>query len=712
MDIPIDAFIDEARELIQVLEDGLLTIESKIDEGEKDVELLNEIFRSAHTIKGSAGLFGLEYVVEFTHDLENILDRARDGTLELSVDLNSILLLATDFLRALIEICANQEPITPEVVARGYDITEKLSPWLQPSEDLNLLEQNQSTQEYSAADNFDHCWFIAWTMQQDALKHGLDPIAIIKYLASLGTLEYCEVDDSSCPSAGFDPEVLYLKFAVAITSSASKSDIEDAFVFVQDESEIKIIPPRSAIEKYVEAISEQKFKGEKLGAILVQAGAISQSQLDKALELQSNIKLPTKQLGEILEEKVGLSKEVVDVAITQQKIQRTAPGKSIRVDSARLDQLINLVGELVINQQAVGVHCDRLADMLLNESVESMVGLTEQVRDAALNLRMVQIGETFQRFRRVVRDTAGELGKDIKLVLIGEETELDRSMVEKVTDPLTHIIRNSIDHGIEQKTLRLENGKSAQGKIKISARHESGNVVIEVEDDGGGIDHKRIREKAIEKGLIAEDASLSENELINLIFHPGFSTADAVTNLSGRGVGMDVVRRNIEELQGSVQVLSKIGVGTLMTIRLPLTMAIIDGFHVSASKTDFIIPQNTLVECLDFSSIEHVKGGDCVNLRGDYVPYVKLSALLNLPAQDSNNKNLVIVQFGRQRAGILVDQLFGEMQTVVKPLSPIFKSLKGVGGCSLLGNGDIAFILDVAQIIDMAAFKEHSAHSV
>lgn len=712
MDIPIDAFIAEARELIQVLEDGLLTIESQIDSGEKDVELLNEIFRSAHTIKGSAGLFGLEYVVEFTHDLENILDRARDGTLEISVDLNSILLRATDFLSALIEICANQEPISPDVVARGYAITEKLSPWLEPPATSTSFEKDTYNQDDDSADKFEHCWYVTWTMHKDAMRHGLDPIAIVKYLAGLGTLEYCEVDDSACPAVDFDPEALYLKFSVAITSRASKSDIEDAFVFVQDDSEIKIIPPRSAIEKYIEAIKEQKFRGEKLGEILVQAGAISQDQLNKALNLQSSIELPTKQLGEILEEKVGLSKEVVDVAVTQQKVQRTAQGKSIRVDSARLDQLINLVGELVINQQAIGAHSDRLADMLLSESVESMVTLTEQVRDAALNLRMVQIGETFQRFRRVVRDTASELGKDIKLVLIGEETELDRSMVEKVTDPLTHIIRNSIDHGVEQKTQRVANGKPAQGKIKISARHESGNVVIEVEDDGGGIDHMRIREKAIEKGVIAEDASLSEAELVNLIFHPGLSTAEAVTNLSGRGVGMDVVKRNIEELQGSVQVLSKVGVGTLMTIRLPLTMAIIDGFHVSASNTDFIIPQNTLVECLDFGSIEHVKGGDCVNLRGDYVPYVKLSELLNLPTQETNNKNLVIVQFGRQRAGILVDKLFGEMQTVVKPLSPIFKSLKGVGGCSLLGNGDIAFILDVAQIIDMAAFKEHLIHSV
>lgn len=706
MDIPIDSFIAEARELIQVLESGLLTIESHSELGQIDSELLNDIFRAAHTIKGSAGLFGLEYVVEFTHDLENILDRARDGELEITVDLNSVLLKATDYLSLLIETCAEQQPITPDIVGKGYEITELLSPWLDDDESEPELIETAATTE---PDDFNHCWVISWSMQRDALKNGLDPIAIIKFLSNIGTLEYCAIDDSDCPEDEFDPEALYLKFAVALTSNASKEDIEDAFLFVKDESDIKIVAPQSAVEKYIEAIKHQKNKGAKLGEILIQAGVINQEQLEKALNIQSELELPKKQLGEILHEKTGVSQDVVNVAVTQQKIQRVTGGKSIRVDSARLDELINLVGELVINQQAIGVHNERIGDSLLDESVNSMVGLTEQVRDAALNLRMVQIGETFQRFRRVVRDTASELGKDIELVLIGEETELDRSMVEKVTDPLTHIIRNSIDHGIEQQAHRIANGKAAQGKIKITAQHESGNVVIEVEDDGGGIDPERIKAKAIEKGLITEDAGLTDQELVNLIFHPGFSTAAAVTNLSGRGVGMDVVKRNIEELQGSVQVISKLGIGTLMTIRLPLTMAIIDGFHIATSKTDFIIPQNTLVECIDFDSVERTEGGNGVNLRGEYVPYLTLSKLLNLPEQDFSKQNLVIVQFGKQRAGILVDELFGEMQTVVKPLSPIFKSLKGVGGCSLLGNGNIAFILDVAQLIEMAAIKEHAA---
>ncbi len=701
MDLPLDTFIAEARELLTVLESGLL----KMDRTGQSSEALNEIFRAAHTIKGSAGLFGLDYIVEFTHDIENILDQSREGLIEIDPQLCSVLLKSVDHLSELIDLSEQAKPVCMETVSKGLELKKQLCPWVEgcvpiEADDHCQLPASDVEENDRPVLNTDECWFISWEMQQGVLKNGMDPLAVIKYLNSIGEVLYCHVDDSVLP-LDLDVENLYLKFSVALMTAAEKSEIEDAFLFVKDDSKIQFVPPKSKIEQYIQLIRKAVPKGEKLGEILVGCGIVSAADVEGALKVQSEIEIPKRQIGEILQAEAHVPKAVVESALQQQKIAKMGSSKLIRVDAKRLDQLINLVGELVINQQAINLHSNRINDSHLDESVIYMMGLTEQVRDSALSLRMVAIGDTFQRFHRVVRDTASELGKKIELLISGEETELDRSVVEKLVDPLTHIIRNSIDHGIESCDEREAKNKPVEGVIKLRAFHESGNIVIEIEDDGRGIDTNRLRTKAIEKHIITEDQKLSQTELTNLIFHPGFSTAEAVTNLSGRGVGMDVVKRNIEELQGSIQVVTKVNVGTLLTLRLPMTMAIIDGFLTATAGTDFIVPKNTLVECIDFDSVEHLDGATSVNLRGDYVPYVPLDVILNLPQSEDCRKKLVIVQFGKQRAGILVDELIGEIQAVVKPLNPIFRRLKGVGGCSLLGSGDIAFILDVPQLIQM-----------
>jgi two-component system chemotaxis sensor kinase CheA len=323
-------------------------------------------------------------------------------------------------------------------------------------------------------------------------------------------------------------------------------------------------------------------------------------------------------------------------------------------------------------------------------------------------LRMVPMAETFQKFKRVVRDTAKELGKEIELEIEGAETELDRSMVEKLNDPLMHIVRNAMDHGIESVEVRQSRDKSRAGTISLKARHDAGNIVLDISDDGGGLDLDRIRKKAVANGVIDEGTQLSRHELFQLIFHPGLSTAEKVTNISGRGVGMDVVKRNISELQGSIEIDSELGVGTQFTIRLPLTLAIIDGFHVAAGNIDFIVPQNTILECVDLGSLSHVKGQSCVNLRGEQIPYIRLQKIFSLQATEEAREKMVVVQFGDKRAGIVVDVLHGEIQTVVKPMGPIFQALKGIGGSSLLGTGAVALILDVQQLIGFAINKEHS----
>lgn len=395
------------------------------------------------------------------------------------------------------------------------------------------------------------------------------------------------------------------------------------------------------------------------------------------------------------------------------KEQSTSTNKQIRVDSDRVDHLINLIGELVINQQRIDLLANKTKSPQLIEAVCDFEGFTEQIRDAALSLRMVPIGGTFQRFKRLVRDTAQQLGKNVELLVEGADTELDRLMVEKLTDPLTHIVRNAMDHGLESIEQRLAAGKAAQGQLKLAAYHSAGHIIIEISDDGNGINKEMVREKAIAKGIMHAESILTDNELFHLIFHPGFSTAAAVTNLSGRGVGMDVVKRNVEALQGNIEISSETGAGSTFKIRLPLTLAIIDGFHVESHNTHFIIPQATIIECIDLDNHIDIDGRHCINLRGDMIPYLNMEevfrlgspivpSLANTPLVEHKKTELVIVEFGGELAGIAVDKLNGEIQTVVKPLGPIFNPLKGIGGSSLLGSGEIAFILDIPQLIELA----------
>lgn len=701
MDIPIDIFATEAHELLALMEAGLLKLEMGLDpEGAEYQETVNEIFRAAHTIKGSSGLFGLEAVVAFTHTMENLMDCVRDGEVSVNAELVGLLLLCSDHVAALVNAYLDTGSVDDDLLQRGNELLAHLTPWLPADSQQieNPLPQPLTDPSHAG------CWHISLRLSRDTLRNGMDPIAILRYLSGLGEIRYCAVLDDELPLQDFNPEIFYLGFAIGLVGRLQKADIEDAFVFVRDDAEITIIPPQDSRDQLLQMIKAQQGKNRRLGEILLRCGAITELELDTALRQQKNPAVPKKALGEILVANKAASELLVDAALLRQR-QKT-PARMIRVDAERLDNLINLIGELVINRQRVDILTASLEDQDLQESVASLGGLTEQVRDAALNLRMVAIGETFQRFKRIVRDTAQELGKDIELVLQGEETELDRSMVEKLTDPLTHIVRNAIDHGIESREQREQRGKNLQGTIKLSAYHDAGNVVIEIQDDGGGINTARVHERAVEKGLLEQDVEYSEHQIHQLIFHPGFSTAEKVTNMSGRGVGMDVVKRNVEDLQGAVEIKSYTGEGTLITVRLPLTLAIIDGFHVNSAGTNFIVPQATIVECLDFNSVRRLEGGNSIQLRGDLVPYVPLQELLDLSGKVNSQKKLVVVQFGEERAAVVVDELFGELQTVVKPLSPIFGNLKGIGGCSLLGNGEIAFILDIPQLIALATSSE------
>ncbi len=707
MDSVLNTFIAEAEELLADMESSLL----RIGEGECNSEILDEIFRAAHTIKGSAGLFGLNHIVDFTHKVESVLDLARDKDIVIDDQLLGILLKCGDHIAQLVQLVVDDADLDDQQRNQGVILLNSLSPWLNDTEDdCTSVENSTVARAGEEEEETSGVWHISLRMGEDALRNGMDPMSIFRYLESMGSLTYLMVvDEKLAVSESFDPESLYLGFELGLETVSSRDEIESAFMFVREEADINIIPPNSAVDEYVSLIKSILNGESRLGEMLVECGATTALEIQQALSEQADRKTVGEakaSLGEILVETNSVPSEVVDAALDQQKKSRNAAIRFIRVDADRLDGLITLIGELVINQQRVDLLTENIESAELNEAVHSLGGFTEQIRDAALTLRMVQIGETFQRFKRVVRDTAADLGKSIELVVEGEETELDRSMVEKLTDPLTHIVRNSIDHGIEASEVRVARGKPPTGTIKLSAYHESGNIVLEISDDGGGLSADKIRNKAIANGIIDESQSLSDHEIHQLIFNAGLSTAEEVTNLSGRGVGMDVVRRNIESLQGAIDIDSRFEQGTTLKIRLPLTLAIIDGFHVECKGAHFIIPQATIVECMDFDTVENLSGRNSVNIRGELVPYIPLEQLFSLSGDDSDHTNLVVVQFGNERAAIVVDALHGETQTVVKPMSPIFQSLRGVGGSSLLGSGDIAFILDVPQLIAFAVEAE------
>ncbi|MGV8837571.1 chemotaxis protein CheA, partial [Cellvibrio sp.] len=637
LDGALQTFFAEADDLLNSMEAALL----RLDEGDKDMETINEIFRAAHTIKGSAGLFGLDDIVSFTHIVENVLDRARDGKIVITSDLLSIFLPCRDHIAVLVENARHEQENDAECLAQGKALLNSLQPWLDAVPQTAVASApviGASPKNNSSAETNHDAWHISVRLGPDLLRNGMDPLSILRFLRTLGDITHITTITDHLPEYNdYDPEQLYLGFEITLVSNASQQQIEDAFMFVREDSDLKLIPPRSNIEAYVNLIKSLPENAQRLGEILVKSHAITFQELDAALATQKQQAKTTGavgMLGDILIEEQSIAPEIVNAALDKQKkiSEKKTSGENrfIRVDAERLDVLINLIGELVINRQRVDLLSSKMGNPTLIEAVTSMGNFTEAIRDAALTLRMVPIGDTFQKFKRVVRDTAKSIGKEIELEIEGAETELDRSMVEKLNDPLMHIVRNAMDHGIEAIAVRQTRGKPDSGTIKLTARHDAGNIVIGIHDDGGGLDVERIRKKAIANGILEEGIHLSRQELFQLIFHPGLSTAEQVTNLSGRGVGMDVVKRNIEELQGGIEIESEIGVGTSFSIRLPLTLAIIDGFHVTAGHIDFIVPQNTILECVDLNSLSHVQGQNCVNLRGEQVPYIRLREIFSL----------------------------------------------------------------------------------
>ena len=721
MDEIVSVYIQESRELLAEMETGLLRLEQAPD----DHDNINAIFRAAHTIKGGAGVIECRYIEQFTHAVENLLDKLRNGALAASPTLATLLLECCDHMNALVEVLSTENAAPPaELLARGERLHDRLAAELGAAPqgansaeaapgNVSLHEDKLEVESKGAVVNTDS-WHLSIRFGRNVMRGGTDPLSFIRYLGDLGEIIGLETIADAIPEAAeMDPESCYLGFEIRLQTKASKADIERVFSFVQDECELRILPPHSNIADYLRLIAELPEDDMRLGEILVRCGALTHSEIERGLrEQQSTPETPppapqNPPLGAILVEDRVVHKEVVDAAVTRQGqiVEKKArDAQLVRVHADKLDQLIDLVGELVIAGASANLLAQKTRQGDLVEATSVLSRLVESIRDSALQLRMVQIGDTFTRFHRVVRDVAKELGKEIELSISGAETELDKTVVEKIGDPLMHLVRNSLDHGIEPAALRRERGKPACGRVSLNAYHDSGSIVIEVADDGGGLDRQRIRAKAIERELIPPEATLSDNEVVNLIFEPGFSTADKVSNLSGRGVGMDVVRRNIQALRGSVDVTTCEGQGSTFTIRLPLTLAIIDGFLVGVDKAAYVIPLDAVVECIEHKAL----GGerDFLNLRGEALPFIRLRELFELKGERPARESIVVVQYGGARAGLVVDQLMGEFQTVIKPLGRMFANLRVIGGSTILGSGEVALILDVAAVVSSVTRSE------
>lgn len=712
-DSALKIFAEEVEQLLHDMESALLTLESDPE----DAETINSLFRAMHTIKGSSGLFGFNPIVAFTHEAESVLDKVRNGERAIDAALISVLLDSKDHTAKLVEhsLTHPELPIPDELSANSAALinrlTGKQSTGMQSQPEAHANLHSEGGGDISVDDS----WLISLDFKPDALRNGMDPLSFIRYLKTLGEIKQILTFFSDMPSnEAMDPESCYLNFKIAFNSEASKQTIEAVFEFAADDCDIKILPPNSRIKAYLQLLDAlDESHVSLLGDMLVQIGALTENDVNHALNNQIDARKieneTVRPIGEILVEQQVVQKPVVDQALkkqdqTKQKI--ASESNYIRVDATKLGHLINLVGELVISSAAMNLIVERHGLTDAGDVAASMNSLVNSIRDTALELRMVQIGETFSRFRRVVRDVSNELGKDIELKIYGGEAELDKTVVEKINDPLTHLIRNSLDHGIESPEQRLAVGKPAQGIVQLNAYHESGHIVIQIADDGAGLNSEKIVAKAIANGLIKPDHELSQQEIYNLIFAAGLSTKDQASNLSGRGVGMDVVKKNIEALRGSVSIDSVPGEGTTISIQLPLTLAIIDGFMVGTDQARYIIPLSMVDECIEMDPMESEinEAEHYINLRGHALPYLRLADYFNGAKTEVSKKreSVVVVKFGQAKAGFVVDALHGEHQTVIKPLGKMFEQLKGITGATVLGDGNVALILDVQGLINTA----------
>ncbi|TGK53784.1 chemotaxis protein CheA [Leptospira kanakyensis] len=708
----IDAYLVESEEFLRDMEAILLRTEVTTPSDED----LNAIFRAVHTIKGTAGMFGFESTVKFTHVVENLLDGLRSHNIPFQTELTEILLNAKDHLSYLVfEETKGKIPETK--ISFGNSILEKMKPFLKESngevttktEGSAPPAESKLTKQKSSFEI--PAYLISFRPNRNVFSQGLDPISFIGYLKKLGTIRSLKtVSEIPNNLNEFDPENCYLGFEIHFVSDSDLESVRKVFNFIENDSFLHILPPEAGLEDLCDLSGQLPEEEILLGNLWKEIGILTDVSLIQYLE-----ELKTRKTGIV--SNTNLSTTTSSPAPTSESTHPNSgilspkdSGKSstIKVDSKRIDNLINRVGELVVSCANMNQLIGNMEDSNLQESSILAMRLLNEVREISLKLRMVPIGDSFQKYTRTVRDLGKELGKDIRLITEGNETELDRNIVDKLGDPLTHLVRNACDHGLETPEEREKKGKPKQGTIKLNAFHEAGSVVIEITDDGNGIQKEKVWQKGIDKGLVSGSMPDSEEEVFQLLFHPGLSTASQITNVSGRGVGLDVVLQNIESLRGNITVKSTPNQGSRFILRLPLTLAIIDGFLVEVGNNQFIIPMDMVLECLHFTDENRAETNQFFALRGSLIPYLRLRDYYPSESNDQNlRENIVIVRNGEKKAGIVVERLLGEYQTVIKPMGSVFRHVKGVSGSSILGNGNVALIIDIPSLFERTITLEN-----
>jgi two-component system chemotaxis sensor kinase CheA len=648
-------FQEEAREILVELEAALL----ELNENRGDLDLVGRVFRALHTIKGSGSMFGFDKLAAFTHNLENAFDEVRNGRIQINSELIDLTLSALDQIRAMIEEGGGAPDADPQVCAAILQRVRQIAGAHEDSPATTKEAGNPAEEAAlkAAVSGKIFEWNIRFTPGPEMMRNGADPLLLIRELRQLGGLSVKASLAALPPLNELEPERCYVGWEMVLATEATQDAIRDVFIFVEDLCELCIGPAAKAVDEK-ENVSDLIARG--LQDKRAQSGG--RRHYDKP-----------------------------EIA-------------SLRVPAAKLDQFVDLVGELVTVQARLSEIAARHDDPEVSAVAEEIERLTSSLRENSMNIRMTPIRGTFEKFRRLVHDLARDLGKDVELTIEGADTELDKTVIDQLSDPLMHLIRNSMDHGIEQPAVRIARGKSATANIHLSARHSGASVLIGVSDDGGGINVEAVRSRAIEKGLIAPEAHLTEAQTFDLIFQPGFSTAKTVTDVSGRGVGMDVVRQNVESLRGSIEVASKAGQGSKVTLRLPLTLAIIDGLLVNVGEAFFVLPLANTLECIELTTedIERANGKHMANVRGEIVPYIRLRQHFNIRTERPAIEQIMIVETEEGRYGLVVDRVLGNCQTVIKNLGRFYRHVQIVSGATILGNGMVALILDPYRLVQEA----------
>jgi two-component system chemotaxis sensor kinase CheA len=656
---PVSTFLNEADELLSQIEEVVLDLSGIDLSAASHTEEINHLFRAFHTIKGSGAMFGFDAVARFTHHVESTLDRVRDGAMPLSRELLDAVLASKDQIRILLDCPAEAGA---EAEAKGQSIIENLHRLLTGSHATGVSGSVTTTDRIdTSAVRQSQIWNIRFVPGPELMAFGTDPILLLNELRSLGECRVVAHTEKIPSLHSIQPDHCFLWWEIAIRTNAGLNALRDVFIFVEDSSEVIIhLAEPQALEQVVAAPAASRMEHGT-------------------------------------EEHPVASPETRSDAGRRNSLRDS----TVRVPAEKLDRLVNLVGELVMNQSRLTQAASKVDSTELAVPVEEIERLVSELRDSVLGIRMMPIGTTFSRFKRLVHDLSQELGKEIEMVTDGADTELDKTVLDQLGDPMVHLIRNSIDHGIEPAEERVQKGKSRSGTIRLTAVHTGSNVVVSIQDDGRGLNSEAIRLKAVERQLISPETALSEKDIYSLIFLPGFSTAKQVTSVSGRGVGMDVVKRQIDALRGSITVSSEEGQGTTISLTLPLTLAIIDGLLIEVARDQFIVPMSVVMENVELQRADRSRnnGRNVISVRGELIPYIDLRKTFHMIGDEPAINRIVILRREDQRVGLLVDRILGSHQTVIQSLGRFYRDIEVFSGATIMGDGRVALIVDVAGLI-------------